>query len=47
MVGGTHNFNGVLDHDDRVPLIANPPHHTQQLFHVARVQADGRFIEHI
>ena len=37
----------MLDHEHRVPLVAQPPEHPDELVNVARVQPDGGLIEHI
>ena len=45
-VGGKHDLRLVLDHDERIARIAQPLHHADHAFHVARVQADRRLVEH-
>ncbi len=45
-VGGLHDLRIVLDHDERIAGIAQPLHHADDAPHVARVQTDGRLVEH-
>ena len=45
-VGGEHDLRLVLDHHQRVAGVAQAPHDADHAFHVARMQADRRFIEH-
>jgi hypothetical protein len=45
-VGGQHHRGVVFDHHQRVAGIAQPVHGLDDAVHVARVQADARFIEH-
>ena len=47
VVGGAHRVFVVLDHDDRVALIAQPLERRQQPIVVARVQSDRRFVEDV
>ena len=45
-VGLEHDLRIVLDHQQRVARIAQPLHDRHDPLHVARVQPDGRLIEH-
>ena len=45
-VGGEHDLRIVLHHHQRVAAVAQSPHDLDDAPHVARVQADGRFVEH-
>jgi hypothetical protein len=45
-VGMAHDLRVVLDHDQRVAGVLQALHHADHAFHVARVQADRRFVEH-
>ena len=41
-----HDLRIVLDDDQRVARVAQPLHHADDPLHVARMQADGRLIQH-
>ena len=45
-VGGQHHRRVVLDDDQRIAGIAQPVDRLDDAVHVARVQADARFVEH-
>ncbi len=45
-VGRKHDLRVVFDHDQRVAGIAQLVHHADDAAHVARMQADRRFVEH-
>jgi len=45
-VGGEHDLRIVLDHNQRIAGVAQLLHDRDHASHIARVQADGRFIEH-
>jgi len=45
-VGGQHHLRVVFDHHQRVAGVAQPRHHAEDAPHVARVQSDGRLVEH-
>ena len=45
-IGLEHDLRIVFDHHQRVAGIAQPAHHADHARHVARMQADGRFVEH-
>ncbi|OIQ93571.1 hypothetical protein GALL_245310 [mine drainage metagenome] len=46
MVGGEHDLRVVLDHQQRIAGLLQAPHHAIQAMQVARMQADGRLVEH-
>ena len=46
MVGGKQNLWIVLDHDQRIPRVAQSPHHADDALQVARMQSNRGFIEH-
>ena len=41
-----HDLRIVLDHHQRIARIAQPMHHLGHALHVARMQADGRLVQH-
>ncbi len=41
-----HDLRIVLDHDEGVAGVAQPFHYLDHPAHVARMQADGRLVEH-
>ncbi len=45
-IGLQHDLRIVLDHHQRVAGVAQPLHHVDHAPHVARMQADGRLVEH-
>ena len=45
-VGGEHDLRFMLDDHERVAGVAQPLHDTDHTPHIARVQADRRFVEH-
>ncbi len=45
-VGGEHDLRVVLDHHQRVARVAQPLHHVDHAAHVARMQANGRLVQH-
>ena len=45
-VGGKHHLRIVFDHHQRVAGVAQPLHDADHPAHVARMQADGGFIQH-
>ena len=45
-VGFEHDLRVVLDHHQRVAGVAQPLHHADDAAHVARVQANGRLVQH-
>ncbi len=47
MIGGANRFFVVLDHDDRIPEIAQPAQGADEPRVVALMQPDARLVEHI
>ena len=47
VIGATHRLFVVFDDDERVPLLAQRRQRLEQAKIVARMQADGRFVENI
>jgi hypothetical protein len=47
IVGGFHRLGIVLDHDHRVAGVAQAAEQLEQPLHVARVQPDGRLVQHV
>ena len=47
MVGGQHRILVMLDHDDGVAQIAQPPQRVEQPRIVALMQTDRRLVQHI
>ncbi|CAM5197758.1 hypothetical protein CDEN61S_01756 [Castellaniella denitrificans] len=45
-VGGDHDLRIVLHHDQGVAVVAQPVHDLDDAVDVARVQADGRLVQH-
>ncbi len=46
-VGSADGFEVVFHHDHRVAGVAQPLEEGEQAVHVARMQPDGRFVEHV
>jgi hypothetical protein len=47
VIGATHCFFVVLDNDKRIAFVTQGRQRFEQALVVARVQADGRFVEHV
>ena len=47
VVGGANRVEIVLDDEHRVAAVAQPEQQLEQAVHVARVQSDGRLVEHV
>ena len=47
VIGRAHDLERVLDHDDRVAVVANASQHAEQRRDVAGVQANRRLVEHV
>ena len=47
VVGGTDRIGVVLDHEHAVAAVGEPPKAPEQSRVVARVQSDGRLVEHV
>jgi hypothetical protein len=45
-VGRQHDLRIVLDHEQRIAIVAQPVHDLDHAAHVARVQSDRRLVEH-